>query len=121
MLTDSQRQKLKALMVISVECMPEHMDVRGNVLASGDDAEDKRAEDEVLRQLHAGNEWAWCCIKVTATYGYFEGTDFLGGCSYKSKADFIESDDYYADMVDRAFNELVARIEKAQTKLEELE
>lgn len=107
-------------MIISVECLPEDIDIRGNVLASGDDAEDNRAEEEVLRQLNNGNEWAWCCIKVTATYGDFEGTDFLGGCSYASREAFIQANDYYADMVERAFDELVSQIERAQTVLEEL-
>jgi hypothetical protein len=88
---------------------PEDVQVRGNVMASGDDKVDKRAEDSVLRQLENGNQWAWCRVEVKAKYKAFEASDFLGCCSYKNQKQF-EKDGYYQDMKERAFGEIVNTI-----------
>ena len=63
------------------------------------------------------NEWAWCCAKVTARYGSFEGTDYLGGCSYKSAADFMTPGGYYADMVAAALDDLKLSVKQARKDL----
>ncbi len=110
-LTEKQKLWLRGQADIIVECLPEDMGIRGNVLACGDDAEDRRAEDAVIESLNNGNEWAWCCIQVTLKFKDWSGTDFLGGCSYKSKRDFQEEGGYFPDMVSRAFDELVENIE----------
>jgi hypothetical protein len=98
--------------VFAVECLPEDIPVRGNALASGDDAEDKACEDEILARLDSGDQWAWCCVKVTATLECkapkyevdhssngpcyrmatdvsLVGVDYLGGCSYTDEKDFL--------------------------------
>jgi hypothetical protein len=95
--------------VYSIECLPETTPLEGNVLASGNDAEDKAAEDGVRQQLEAGNEWAWCTVKVTAEIPgtEFKGVDYLGCCSYKSLENFIECNDYYADMKAEAKADLI--------------
>lgn len=77
-----------------VEMLDEDVPVRGNASASGDDAFDKRVEDEIIARLEAGDMSAWFCAKVTA---YVElpcpilhgvhtlaGVDYLGCCSYAS-------------------------------------
>jgi hypothetical protein len=119
--------------VFAVECLPEDIPVRGNALASGDDAEDKACEDEILARLDSGDPWAWCCVKVTATLeckapqyevGHTSkgpcyrmptdvslvGVDYLGGCSYRDEADFREGG-YFDDMKDAALEHLQAQVD----------
>jgi hypothetical protein len=98
----------------TIQCMPEDIPIKGNAIVSGDDEYDKEVENDLIEQLENGNEWAWCAIKVTACYKGQEGTDYLGGCSYKSKKDFIESNDYYQDMRQQAYDELIAQLESLQ-------
>lgn len=100
---------------IIVQCLTEYTPVRGNALCSGDDREDKRCEDRIIRQLNNGNDWAWCTVKVTVEpkdgpWCELQGTDYLGCCSYKSKTDFIRNSGYYGDMVSTAFDELLSLI-----------
>lgn len=106
--------KIKTLKATEVEftikCLQEDMSVRGNCMASGDDALDKKCEDKIIRQLENGNEWAWCCVKVTAKYKEFEGVDYLGGCSYKNEKDFIKNSGYFGDMKIQALDALNASI-----------
>jgi hypothetical protein len=90
----------------TIECLPEDIAIRGNVLVSGDVAEDKQAEDEIIRQLKSGNDWAWCTVKVTARVEFdFFGVDYLGCCSYMSEDDFKKGG-YYEDMKANALNDL---------------
>ena len=99
----------------SLEIEPEETPIRGNVLASDDDEEDRKAECEVLRQLERGNPWAWCSVIVLAVYtlpGGEElwGWDCLGGCSYADEADFRKGG-YFEDMKAEALADLQRRIE----------
>ncbi len=91
-----------------IEALEEHLPVKGNVMISGNDEWDKEAEDLVYKQLEY-TEWAWCCVKVTARWKGLEGTDYLGGCSYKSEEDF-RKDGYYEDMCSTAYDDLVQQI-----------
>lgn len=97
----------------TLECLPEDIGVRGNALASGDDGEDRRAEDAIIADLEAGNEWAWCCVKVTAEWNGFEGKDYLGGCSYASEDDFKQPGGYYDDMKQQALDDLYRTVRSA--------
>lgn len=110
-LTEKQKLWLRGQADIIVECLPDDLPIRGNALASGNDTEDKACEDAIIDDLESGNEWAWCCVKVTYKWDDFEGNNYLGGCSYKSMRDFKESD-YFVDMVDSAFDDLVLVVEK---------
>jgi hypothetical protein len=56
----------------------------------------------------AQGRWGWCTVKVTATIGTVEGTDYLGNCSYKSSEDFILNSGYFGQMVDAAVGEAMA-------------
>lgn len=108
-LTPHEQRKLYEQVTFTVDCLPEDIPVKGNALASGDDVEDAKAEQWIYDELDAGNEWAWCCVKVTARWNGLEGTDFLGCCSYKSREDF-ERCDYYQDMHHIAFGNLMEQI-----------
>ncbi len=119
-LTEPQIVLLRAQFSIIVECEPETLALEGNVLASGNDEEDARAEEDIRTQLNSGNEWAWCYVRVIAAWKGYEGQDCLGGCSYKSRKDFIEAGDYFPDMVQAAFQNLVTVIESDLDSLGEL-
>lgn len=90
------------------------LDVRGNALASGDDAEDRACEDEILARLDRGDVWAWADVRVKATVEGcdVEGFDALGGCSYANEADF-RAGGYYEDMCAMAREHLIANIRNA--------
>jgi len=48
----------------------------------------------------------WFCAKVTAEKaGVVLGTDYLGACCYETAMQFVEHNDYYADMVDTVIAE----------------
>lgn len=84
----------------TLTCLEEHAPVRGNALASGDDAEDRKAEDKIIRRLDKGNQWAWCTVKLVGRFKSLESVEYLGCCSYKSERDFVKNSGYYDDMVD---------------------
>lgn len=96
-----------------IECLPEHVGVRGNAMCSGDDDFDREVEDKIIAELEGGNDWAWCMVRVTARYDGIDnvvGDDYLGCCSYQGEADF-KADGYYDDMKDRAREYLYAQLE----------
>lgn len=108
----------------TVECLEEDIPVRGNVMASGDDDLDREEEDRAINDLNSGNPWAWCTVKVTAKHPNLpgiEGVDYLGGCSYKSQADFEGQSGYFDDMKDRALEELNREIQSHYEALKTLE
>lgn len=95
--------------------------VRGNALASGDDEADRDCEAEILRRLDQGDVWAWGLVRITAHWNGFKGTACLGACSYESEKEFIEANDYYADLKDEALAELNTSIRTLVGKLETLQ
>ena len=97
----------------TLECSPEDIPVRGNALASGDDEADKEAEDAIIADFEAGNEWAWCRVDVYAEWNGFQGRDSLGACSYRGEADFKAEGGYYEDMKERALDDLYAQVRSA--------
>lgn len=95
--------------VVHLEVEMEDTPIRGNVLASGDDAVDRREEDRVINELNSGNVWAWAFVRVIVQWGGFTGQDGLGGCSYESEEAF-KACPYYADMVAQATKDLKQKI-----------
>ena len=87
------RRKLKAGDVtFTVSYEQDDMPVRGNAMASGNDAADRELEDQIIGLLDSGHDWAWCCIKVVASWTApdgteYEGTDYLGACSFLGPAE----------------------------------
>ena len=88
--------------------------VRGNAMASGDVAYDKRVEGEIIRRLENGDVWAWAHVIVIAHYDGIDdvhGCDHLGCCSYRDEADFCQPGGYYDDMKAVAVDDLRAKME----------
>lgn len=87
----------------------DELEVRGNALASGDDAADRACEDEIIRRLESGDVWAWAWVECVARCEVdgivFEGSDSLGACSYDSRADFMR-DAYAKGMRERAIDDM---------------
>src|ERR1700692_675881 len=85
-------------LTVTLQVEQDDIAVRGNAMASGDEAYDKEGEDGILARLDRGDVWAWACVKVTvAGYGC-EGTDYLGCCNYADEQDFRKGG-YFDDMV----------------------
>jgi hypothetical protein len=99
----------------TIECEPEHIPVKGNCSAI-DDETDAAQEKWVYDQLDSGNEWAWCCVKVTAQWKNYKGVDYLGCCSYLSEQDFIQGG-YFEDMKAQALADLNASIARMRQEL----
>lgn len=102
-----------------LSCEPEETPVKGN-FATGDDAEDRRMEQQILADLRQGNEWAWCHAKVTASVRLdnnerVEVSTYLGCCSYDSEAQF-KADPYYSDMCAEALEQLKHELASMATR-----
>lgn len=103
---------------ITLECWPEQEPIEGNCSAI-DDETDRATEEWIHAQLDSGNDWAWCTAKVTVRWEGFEGTDYLGCCSYPSEKDFRQGG-YYDDMVQAALDNLNDEVQRAAAKLAKL-
>lgn len=92
--------------VVALSVEPSDVPIRGNVFASGDDEADRRAEEQVERDLADGNVWAWADASVVATCPGCQknGASYLGAISALDEAWFTASG-YYDDMVREAFDE----------------
>jgi hypothetical protein len=90
---------------VTLRAEPEDVPVRGNAVASGDDATDREVEDKIIADLERGSEWAWCCAVVEVSWGSFKNVATLGCCSYRSEEDFRASG-YYDEMVSEALDGL---------------
>ena len=97
----------------------EHAPIKGNCSAI-DEKADLATEEWILQELRSGNDWAWCCIEVKATWKEFEGSDFLGCCSYCSEENFKAPGGYYEDMQAEALSSLNENISTTYASLEEL-
>lgn len=102
-------RKLSRLATVTLACMEEDTPIRGNVLASGDDALDRSAEHETERKLRAGNQWAWCTAVVTVAWNGIEACSALGCCSYASERAFRRCG-YYQDLKREALDQLVDQV-----------
>lgn len=99
-------EEVEFVLIVEQEDIP----VRGNAMASGDDAADKAYEDEIIERLDNGDVWAWACVCVTATWKGMEGVNYLGCCCYKDEADFKAEYGYYKDMKQQAYDDLIKKI-----------
>lgn len=116
------RKLTESEVTFTVELEEEDTPVRGNAMASGDDAADKALEDEIIERLDRGDISAWCCLKVTASWNGLTGVDYLGACSFSQgihqpvEAQAIE---YAAEigMKGEALSILNAKIEAGYAKL----
>ena len=116
--------------IFSVECEPEECQIEGNA-SDIDEETDRETETWIREELEAGNEWAWCSVKVSATVrsrGFeFQGAAYLACCSYRGIDDFCTPDGYYPDMCQEALGELDEQIQSflsgltSETLIRELE
>lgn len=111
MITKLSYEEFKKQVRITVEAREDETPVRGNVLVSGNDAEDKEAEDLTLERLDRGDIWAWALVCVKGTFKGLEYETYLGGCNYRDELDF-KSCGYYADMVAEVVDQLYANYEE---------
>lgn len=104
-----------------IEIDAEYQDPRDHFPVAADNADDAAADeamlDEIEQRLRRGDLWAFCSVCVKAiwidpeTDLEFEGTDYLGGCSYADEEDFKQPGGYYQQMQKEAFNDLIKQIE----------
>ena len=74
------------------------------------------ALDWIQEQLERGNEWAWCCVTVTAELEGFKGKAHLGGCAYEDERQF-KIDGYYEDLCAEAKADLERVINDTRERL----
>ncbi len=98
----------------------EHVPVEGNVLASGDEAEDRAYEESILGRLRKGDTWAWAAVTVEARWRDYVGRDHLGCCTYADEGEFRAPDGYYPQMCEEALAELNRVVQDAAADLAEL-
>ena len=86
---------------------PEDSPLEGNVIESGDNVTDLLAEVDIAQRLNYGDEWAWFCARVEASFKSLRGIDMLGCCSYSGKDEFLADDGYWPDMKAQALANLI--------------
>lgn len=72
----------------------DYMDVKGNVLYSGDEEEDTKYENEILDRLRRDDVWAWAHVTITASWRSFQASAGLGGCTYADEQEFRKCPNY---------------------------
>lgn len=79
---------------------------------------DGETAKQIREALEGGNEWAWCCAKVTGRFMHLESTDYLGCCSYSSEEEF-RGDAYFEDMQNSVLAELNKELTEFVATLQE--
>lgn len=75
---------------------------------------------EGISRLAERSPWGWCVVKVTAKWRDYEGTVYLGGCSYESEEDFRTDSEQYHDLVNEAVEVLNLEIAQGVAKALEI-
>lgn len=73
-------------------CERDDIEPRGNCCGCDDGC---GCLETIYDRLDRGDVWAWCWVKITATYedeelGELACDDSLGGCNFKDEADFMQ-------------------------------
>lgn len=85
-----------------------------------DTPDGKAMVKEIKERMGTGDVWAWCSIKVSATWKGFKGWDCLGGCSYYDQEDFESDGGYYPQMKAEALDKLNEEIALTFDSIKEL-
>jgi hypothetical protein len=101
---------------VTLETLHEDMPIR-DCFDSGDPVLDEKDAVRIEKDYNDGNNWAWCCAKVTVRWNGFTGEDYLGGCNYDSEEQFKEAGGYYDDMKESALAELNNELETTYNTL----
>ncbi len=110
-MTTTLRDRIAKEATIVLSCEPETDRIEGNCSAI-DPVTDRQTEKWIRDQLEAGNEWAWCMVRVRAFWKGLEANDYLGCCSYLGEADFRTPGGYFDDMVSNTIDELTRMAEE---------
>jgi hypothetical protein len=94
--------------------------VRGNAIATGDDAADREYENEIITRLKWGDAWAWAQVTVIAKWNGFAGRATLGGCSHRDEKEFRRPGGYFDDLKTEALADLNSVIASHAEKLKPL-
>lgn len=110
--TDEERaplvEYLRGRATITMDALPEDLDPEDSF---GSELEENKQAIAKIREDYAnGNEWAWTCVRVRAEFLGHMSENYLGACSYKSRADFKDTSGYYEDMVNVALDALAESI-----------
>lgn len=114
--TDWAAQIERAGFIVKLEPEYEDIRVRGNAIASGDDEEDRRVENEILARLDRGDIWAWCVAGVFVSHPSkpdVTGFASLGCCNYESAEDFKRSG-YYDDLAREALADWIEQVDNSE-------
>ena len=111
---DKMKPLTEADVAIRIEALPEEAPIDGNVCAN-DCAE--ACAQRVKDQLNAGNEWAWCTVRVVAEWEGLHGDAYLGCCSYDSESEFTKPGGYFDDMKADAVADLNQFVRSLRRKL----
>lgn len=103
-----------------LEIEPEERPIDGHFCDTEEPEKDRAMEAEIKERLLRGDTWAWCTVKVTAVWKEMSGVDYLGCCSYRDDAEFMESGGYYEGMKAEALDALNRNIETSFRKIREL-
>ena len=97
---------------------PSDIPIEGNVMASGDDEEDRKAEQAIRESLERGDDAAWFDAECRAEYAGVTASAYLGACSYASFDEFEAEDPGYAsDMRQEAIESLATRLAEIESSL----
>lgn len=83
-------------------------------------ADDPETRKELKARVNDGDTLAWCTVHVTAEYGPFEATAYLGGCSFTDEDDFYRSREF-EELKEEATSLLHQNMMKAYSVLQSLE
>ena len=95
---------------IIVTAEVDEIPIRGNAIASGDDDYDREVEDWIIKEVNAGNVWAWASVCVELKWNSLRGDAYLGCCSYESEEDFRKSG-YFGCKIREAAYEIVEQLD----------
>ncbi len=111
--TDDTHPKIVFLFFVEFDD-PQHLD---GWLATGDDEQDRKDTDEVIRRVEGGDVWAWAYVRCTATIDNGQGVTFtgssgLGGCCYSDAKDFLACE--AENLMSEARSDLIERLKTSQ-------
>jgi len=74
--------------------------------------QDLKNRNNILEDLNNGNNWAWCCARISINFFGEVFSEYLSECSFKDSQDFITNSGYYEDMLDSLVDQVIDYIEK---------
>jgi hypothetical protein len=114
---------------VEITVTPEHEDISPDGQFDTGDGETDLEIINAIKEASEWSDWAWCCVKVTASWGCFEGTAYLGAVSILEDEEHPETKDpekyfrehmgYFEDMKAEAIEDLKQTIRHNGWEIEE--